>query len=72
VLTIHCALRSENYLGLARIRQQGLHRIAAGENAGELGQFLGGDCRRTALADRGGPRTLLEMVSDRIRNEPRA
>src|SRR5262249_7037389 len=26
----------ENYLGLARVRQQGLHRIAAGENAGSL------------------------------------
>src|SRR5215831_12750309 len=32
--------------------------------------FWRGDCRRTALADRGRPRTLLEVLSDRIRNEP--
>ena len=30
----------ENYLGLARVRQQGLHRIAAGENAGSLHDFM--------------------------------
>ena len=37
------------------------------------GDYLSiGDCRRTALAYRGRPRTLLEVLSDRIRNEPRA
>src|SRR5262249_45773184 len=30
----------ENYRGLAIIRQQGLHRIAAGENAGSLHDFM--------------------------------
>jgi D-galactarolactone cycloisomerase len=30
----------ENYLGLARVRQQGLQRIAAGENAGSLHDFM--------------------------------
>ena len=30
----------ENYRGLALIRQQGLHRIAAGENAGSLHDFM--------------------------------
>ena len=30
----------ENYLGLAHVRQQGLHRIATGENAGSLHDFM--------------------------------
>ena len=30
----------ENYKGLARVRAQGLHRIAAGENAGSLHDFM--------------------------------
>lgn len=30
----------ENYHGLARVRQQGLHRIASGENAGSMHDFM--------------------------------
>jgi L-alanine-DL-glutamate epimerase-like enolase superfamily enzyme len=30
----------ENYLGLAKVREQGIHRIAAGENAGSLHDFV--------------------------------
>jgi L-alanine-DL-glutamate epimerase-like enolase superfamily enzyme len=59
----------ENYRGLARVRAQGRHRIAAGENAGSLHDFVAMvdagaiDIAQPDVAKTGGVSELLKIAS---------